>query len=1763
MAVPPDRLLQTITKRNKNIGMNISLPSEVFNRRYLTPNYTPSELIALTGKGYVGAFKKGSKTFLAPMGPAYSTINALNNLRQGKFVKPYADYTPYNAYGTRGINIGGNEADAASAPTAEQLIDYAEKATYFAKRYGADGSKYLSQYGKLPSETSKFGDLFSANNQVIKAASVDSFRNENYKRVMVQYQNSLASELYSLGENLRRASTENPQLAALDIEGITAMTTANKYRPKEGKYSQDSISALKEALKMDPRDGMRTEDRWSQDIVKSLGAQNPNFDPTALAGVGALFAGPLGPALANSENGKKALAAMQNAVSDPKGLLAPEDVDESNPLDLIGGLFMNSVRSLGRMSAGFPVGAYVVADELKKTVVATKQYATGETKEFGEGVDFQLGDAIWKDYSQRYYDPFATDSDGSGRNWWKGIVDADSWKAFGDKISQDPVAPVLDALAIVPIIGWLAKGAAIGSTAGKFGKVGQVGGEAAQVARARAILDDAERVGGPFAEKGAGVLEARKIVDDANVAQATLSARRYRKLMRQAIAGDPLATKALDDYRRFGLVIPQVKDQSFVMRAAATFEPRTKVLGNVRAIGELEDGSVVALQRLPASPLARGISEAVTFMRRGVYNKLEDATKPDGVLDSERGRRIADVVVDMPLVGYRWQYSRALGNNMRYFWGDLATDVHRSQEMLKLRENSDISTPMERAVMSLLNGGDGSSAFGKFNDPAYQRTTLELRKQDIEERVRSGELKESDPSVQEDLETLDARIRALPDRDEYEAAVGRLQAKMDNPDSVGTPEVEAAYRLYNEMLHQRERVKSLVNEDTPQFTIEYYKMVFAEAMQALRIRPDQLFGKGGELNAFINRIVEVDDNFPLHAGLADLDNPHVLVRDAEGNNVFDKIEDAAERQTRIDQFNATIRKLNADGLFRDSSGGGDVRGAPLLVLARGAKLTDAFIPVHRIRLTGEITDTGIAQRNRLVNTRETLYVPREMIVPKRVARDKVEKILEDGSINAMAEYFPNPHFYSDKVSEAGLRGESANFADVRNDHIVATTGLKEHTMRMQILSQIHYLRNRIERDLEDVANANAELVPMDQVLGTNSLILKSVRVFDSLDKAEQFARLRGMEAAFREGVQAESGTPGSTLLDSPFDVERGFGTIQRDGKTLYVVRGDVRDWSTYALRETTEGLTNPDLYKQILYDDLRNITEDQARGVYALVVPRRVDNVLKQTVIEGNDYTTRLLKNPLANAPTNIFKRLVLAFNPRFISTNIIGGTAMYMMHNPQNAPKTFARAVAHASRRAGIREWEDIGTESDVLSHHLAYEFDNNIYRLDSGIKSVEDATRMGKFRKYGWNGAYTMVRSFEEFMRKAVAKDFLLADEGFRAFMDGPEVTRYIDQGIDFRGNRRANITRFEAAADMLLDPRSRFYQHDLKMRMRYTTNTINGNYHSFSPTEQFVRNFLMPFYSWQRHSLAFTSRLPVDKPITAAALGNIGEYGYAQMLEAGLPSWMYQTVPMPEFIEDLFGLEDGDYRIGLDSINPFSTTADMSLAASRLLTGTDLGSNIFEFTNPLINATIKQTMNIDPVTGQRVRPEDNRGIFGTIAEAVETMPGVRIPKGLLWDSINGAYEKNALSNKYRTIDNASDVFRNYDEGEENTDWRLYIPEERGTIQAGSFKDTAFGMFFPVRTYNINAERMNGQAKEEAVAYGVMNAVQKDKDKTSVERYIGGVQAWQRKRDYIMNVWLPVAEQQLSAEQISFVLAKLEDEKPEEPAGVSFDNTISLLGG
>ena len=1140
----------------------------------------------------------------------------------------------------------------------------------------------------------------------------------------------------------------------------------------------------------------------------------------------------------------------------------------------------------------------------------------------------------------------------------------------------------------------------------------------------------------------------------------------------------------------------------------------------------------------------------------------------DAIIEGEAGPRAtkyAEMLVDLPLVGYRWQYTRAQASSARYFWQDSATDVRHAKELLTLATESNISEPMSRAILSRLNGGDGTSAFGHYNDPAYQRTIWNAKQAELDARVASGEISPTSEVFVSEQARIDAQLKNLPDPAHFEDAVKRLNEKMDNPEKIMDAETEAAFKIYGQLQHQRDRVSRLTHAATTPHTMEYLKMMFAETMQALRLRDTHLFGPAGELTPFLSRMIKVNDNFPIHEGQFNGAESWRYVLDTsknDGSSVFDSIANPATKQARIDDFISFMDDIQQSGVFRDASGEADVHGAPILVKAKGAKKNARFIPVHIVRLDGGV-NAGVATRKALVNTDRVYYLPRELFHNKTVPMDDAKLFFEHGSLNAMGDIFPNPHYYSDKVSETGLNGERANFTDLKNEHVIATNGLKQHTLRMQIQSQIHFLRNRIERDLEDVANANAIIMPMDKVIGgqARGRVLRSVRLFDDPIKAEEFAKLRGVHKEFLDTYAKEQQTPGATLVDSPFDVNTGFGIVERDGQRFYAVRGDVRDWSAYAMQDTAAKLKNVDMYQQILYDDLKDVTD--ASGTWALVVPNHIDHALKQTIVEGNDYASKLLEKPMIKGPTNIFKRLVLNMNPRFISTNLMGGLVMLTMHNPMNSVKLLTKAMQASAKRSGTKEWYALSQDLDVLHHHMAYEFDHNIYKSDMGAASVDDAQKMGKFKKYGWNFGYTTVRMFEEFVRKAVAKDFLENDPAFRAFMDGPEVKRYIDNGIDFRGDRRDDITKFEAASDMLLDPASQFYKHDLKMRMRYTTNTVSGNYHHFSAAEQVFRNLLMPFYAWQRHSLAFTWRMPIDRPITSNVIANTGMYGYTQALSTGLPSWMYQTVPMPDFIRQAFGIENSDYRLDLSSISPFGATADLAQATHNLLQNGNVGSNIFQFTNPLINTTIKSVLHVDPTTGIPVQPQDQSGVLGTLKDTMLTLPGIRIPKSLVWDSLNGAYEQDALAYRYKQVDNASDVFRNYTADKQDTAWHLSVPKETINIRPASFGGALMNAFFPLKPYDINANRMSDVAQREAVAAGVLNAVQQKSDATTADKFVNGVQAWQAKRDYIMRVWLPQAQKQLSPEKIQLVLIKLMNERPEAPKGLSFNNTLQMLGG
>ena len=1704
------------------------------------PKYTMDEALTLSRNNYTSLFRAGSRETVGLVGTPWQQTAALYRLRRG-YTVPNLIYSPesqkqaLDMAAAKPIVFGG-----ALYNTINELN------TKFKTKYGEQGEKYIAQYGNLPSADSKYGILYNLNNPKIRRDAV-----------MSNYQNLLAEQARNLAKQYLNPNTgDATQDAVLSAKAMELMAIGEEYRSKKGSWSDKRISELSSALAITP-----DRSKWSPEIQKAIGAKAPTEGSYGTTAVAAMATGPFGALFGSTDSGAKvaqqALEKMEAATN--ASLLSPEVItSEDNPFDIAGKLFGNTAKGLARMAVGMPVGVAAVVNSLAETGenVAKGQFKTNENT--WNGIDTTMLNAIKDDYVKRYKTPF----DG-------GITSLSSWKKFGQALAEDPTMPVLDVLSVVPVVGWVAKGAgtvAIAGRVGKFGTFGDLTDTAqAKYRAAEGITEKEAVVVGPETQR---VAEARAAIDEINAARANMSARRYNRLARRALAGQKDAFDVLKHHRNLGLILPK-GENSLLIRAGAKFEPKTVVLNKPRREVKLADGQVEVTRRLPASPVARAGSYGLTWLQRTIEAKTApDIKLGEQVTKPTRTQRVAEVLVDMPGIGYRWQYSRAQKAVLTADMHDALNELSSlSKALINTATKADLSIDQERAVMAMIAGGTGDIPS---NHPALQKATLEAKRDDVKDKLEAEDLAdEYRESLLNDLKVAEARIEALGDVDAFETTLAALRERLTNPDRrTGDRTLDTMADLVNQGRYLYERKNRIVTQETDVVTLAYLQQLYAEAITALRISGDQLFGPKGELFGLEDRVLKMGGGTPFNEARFGGDESWRNIRNDNGENPYDLVEDADERKFLLAEYTRAMDALDEMGTFRGDEGTSLSNGNPILVAAENAGKygrNGDFIAFHRLHLDGVIED-GKVKRGNLLNENDVFYLPKEFFLnpTKKLDKKDAADLVEVGALNAMAEYFPNARFYSDKVTESGLGGEAQNFTDIGNEGIVARNALKQHTLGLYAASQLYFAKNRYDRDIGDLLAANAELIPLSQAKASKGAfnVLSYVRLFTDRTAAEQFARDRGVLAEFTDGMNNLDEVP---LLEeaSPFDLETGFGRITRNGQEFYAIRGDIRDWSVVLQREEATRLKNYSEYQRVLYDNLESIPD--SNGTYVLAVPTRVDRMVKRMVREGNDYTDGILNAPLVKGPTNAFKRLVLNLNPKFIGTNVIGGLAMMMMYNPLIAAKILTRALQNAARESGTAAWYNIVRDGNVLEYHLAYELDKNIYRQELGPRAREGIGMAGMASKYGWNGGYTTVAAFEKFVRKAVAKDFLEGDEVFRAFMDGPEVDNYIRRGVDFQGNPADDITRFEAAADLLLDPQSPYYNGLLKSRMRYTTNTVSGNYHSFGPTEQLMRNLLMPFYAWQRHSLAFTWRLPIDKPITAAAIGNLGGYGYNVALSAGLPEWMYQTVPMPEFMKDALGLEGEDYRIDLGAISPFGTTADMTLAAYSLFSGQKTGASLLNFTNPYVNEVVKTTTGIDPFTGRPVY--DNKGLIRNLTDSASKLPGIAIPKGVIYDALVRGYEDDALANKYRAIDNAEDIIKNFEPGDRFSDWELSIPSERTMVASASWNDEATKSFFPIKIYEPNLVRMSELdelAQKEAAAAGLLNGEQSKFEKDEATKIVDRIVKWKRKRDFVLGVWLPSAEAQgVDANTISFVLAKLEDEKPKTSKDVSFDRILQVLGG
>ena len=1784
-----DKQFTLIGDRNTFFAANKNIIKE--------PKYTFNEAMGLAKNGYTGLYgRSASKQTIGLMGQAWQQAYALDQLRKGKQMLSlglYGDKKATLDYLAATPIVPGNKAYNNLAGLVGEFNEYG----------GED--RYVKTYGTTPAMGTKYGILFNLNNKVVRKDDV-----------LATYQNSLAKEMLNVSRILT-GPERNEMDKALGVELVKYQDYKIDLTSTRSKPSGEKIREMEAAL-------VSLQEQYSEPVQAAVGSPAPPASKAAMAttlGVmGAIAGGPVGAGVGVVIGANSTTNSMANKAMNYMSGLAESDIlaghksyygGQDVPFTQKGliGLNINVAKGLGRFGLGLPGGLVTAAGEGLTALDETKKVLTGEKEEFGEGIDFQLGDAIWADYARRYYDPLAYQVDKNGdyvldekgnkkfQGYWNGTINKDNYDALGEVINKDPVAYALDALDIVPAIGFAAKAASIASIASKapraLGKIGLTKADVAAVDTAKARV----------ASVGVDDVAAAAAKEDLLVAEAKIasapSPRKFRRTARAAINGERNAQQLMDKWKSQGLEFNNA-DNSWSVRASAQFEERTKVLDKPESVLNASDSAII---RLPASPLVRGIKQSWSWVGRAVEKTAQEQILSEG--DPSAGKfKIATKLIDMPLLGYRWNYTKAIQNETVYDWGDTVSEMRRASDMLRIDGAAELPAPLRQAVEAEVFGGTGS--LGPPAGPTVQRQALRDKLAALPRDKTTGEFV---PAARNDAATIQKKLNDLLDQDLAKVDVDRAAAKFDedfnsnvtdlrariaDPNYKSTTlddaQLDTALELYRRMMKQDESIRNrLVHSDMSPTTLAHLRLLYSEAMLGLRLTKPRLFGadgRSGRLGKFVKRVLRPNNALGMYlTRLVDVTDDKAIINAAQNmdelGTVFDNLAPDV-RAVREQELVDAVRVLVDDnaGIFRDGQGGHGEIGRPVMVIAR-VQDAPGFVRFHLPRLRHTL-DNDTVINGKLVDTSEVFTLPKEFFAHTNKGKGRIiienrvdgAELLETGVLNGMADIYPNARFYSEKIAETGRAGIRQNERQIKTEHTVANTALREHSLAQAIRSQVNYFVGKVMLDITVLAESQAVLVPASRLIGKTAKesgyhVLNMVRTFDNINDARDFAKMRGVADEFEKAADLyEQG-----LLDpvtNTIDVASGMGIrTAPDGSVEFIVRGGIEDWTPYAINESLEAHSSLAAFKDTMYADPIDIPDNG----FVLAVPNQVDRQLSLMVISGDDFASRLLSNPLLKGTTNIFKWLVLNFNPKFIGNNVIGGLTMLMIHNPKAAVNILTRSMQTIARKGGDSYLSNVVNESRSVRRQLQYEFNHNIYRQDAGVRknmpaNIMDLSKKHEwFRKYIQNFGYTTVSAFEEFIRNNVAIDYLKQDAGFDAFMDSNAVAKYIDDNVDWDGNLRSAddpISKFEAASDLLLDRNSPYFDAQLKHRMRYATNTVSGNYHRFGTVEQLMRNFMMPFYAWQRHSATFTYRLAIDKPITTNVLYNVGQFGYVQAAESGVPDYMMMTVPLPEGLKDMLGITGEDFRVDANALSPFSTTGDMAAAAVRLLTGEDLGVSVFEFGNPYVNVIIKDTLGVDPRTGRKDFSGEQSG-KGFIRSGLEMFSqigtGTYFGRGKsVYDAVENRYVEDSLANKYYTIDNAADIMKNYETGEEFVDWRLSVPEMSKSEREGSVGGTLLNLL-GIKTYRLNLDALDPATQGEAVGAYVLNEANKGANASSADKALNGVKEWQRRRDYVVQVWLPSAQAQgVPEETIRLVLAKLEDEKPNSAKSLKI---LSLLGG
>lgn len=1296
---------------------------------------------------------------------------------------------------------------------------------------------------------------------------------------------------------------------------------------------------------------------------------------------------------------------------------------------------VNFPKGLARMGVGFVPGAVYLAENPTETV-----------KQFGE-----------------YY--------------WNTYTD---WDNFKTVFVEDPLAPIMDGLALVSGVGMGVKGAQIASAAGRLSKAEKIVGMApVELAEGKGTWIPSSPPAGETPIIGGGI-----------------SRRDYAALMRKAAGGDPAARLRLE------VLLPRGTEASNSLlnptaldRAASFFEPQFKYVtrsdGNASFVDKSRvamDGDEQAAIRFTGNPINRGIQKVFfTAAQRG----------------GKRSGRIAN----LPYLGFNYRFDKAMKETNLVVIDGIRQELAMLNAYHKSVDEMKLSDMEQQVVMDTLTGG------------AYSPSMLTA--------IKRRKLQEDAKGMATDYrELLEADIRRMTDPeflDEY----ARVKAEMLDGSTPRGKDLAKAHMALTMMLAKQNRL--LAAFDSPA-TIEAALRAYAPVSEAARLTARDF---QRELGADIGNVGMINPNYhfaeQMKAFVEDSPFGPLTKEDA---NVMDMLK----------SLEAGMKKMAEDHAFRDLGGN------PFFIVdevVRSAEGEPILVRGRRMRIEGNIHEDGNMERSGLIDP-EPITLPASAFVPSKGEKAGVMTMnpeqalmqLRIGATNFLNKTFPNVRDVTDKISDRSIN-TTESFANRQNRNIVTMSGLQDYHLKVQFDAHRTYLQRRVNEGWDHFFNTT--MIPMAAGEFDNRfyVALKTQKVFDTREAAEAYAQNYDALGAVEPGLVSEKVINGETKFVTSlryFDAMKSTIIDQQ----LKQIRGTEDFEKSYIMDLKDIEKVNPDDILMVVPRSTYNKFKD---------INHRIDRALHDTFIGK---TGGLL--------SSLFKLFTLSMNPKWLPQSVIGSSMMVGMATPEMFPSVMAGLWQTAARRA---KGKLTGEERDIFSHHVddfnyftrrdPHSFVDNIYYQD---RQTDFMGRMGDSRlaKYTVGLGYTTVFAFESNLRASLYREVALRYPGFKSLMKSPEIEKIAAAGRPDIGLER--LSRFQATFEALSNPESPLYDANFMTEVKYTTDGVLGNYRDFSHTERAIRNYLIPFYAWQRHSALFTYRLFKERPLQANAIYQIGNMGFDKVMAAGgIPEWLYESVPMPDALVDYLDLDpERVNRLMVGSVNPLSATTDGLMFAGSLLAGQGVvpsAKSLFDYTNPFINAVVSQTTGMNLLTGQPLSEEEkNRGLGESFAHLFTGFPGI--------SAVLNGFKSATELNQFRGNESPTDIFVDFGD----PDSKLSIPQDKLSEKfTTDSKAGLFNLISPARAVSLDAEQMIKNYQRDMKKRGI-KVGKGTFESTTLMKHTNALIEWKRKADFINKYWMPTYGKSYP-DVAQRVMAQLAREFPSIPKNYPRELYSQVLGG